>query len=114
MSEERRPTLLPQGRRPSIAGPTPGKILVLFRDDRYRLIAPIAHLGATDLDRPDPSLDRAIRPVAVTHDAVATIRQLQIFPHGHEAYRLSGRFWQALTPASIRRLLAIVVTQIPV
>jgi hypothetical protein len=35
---------------------------------------PIAHLGATDLDRSDPSLDRAIRPMAMTHDAVATIR----------------------------------------
>ena len=91
--------------------------------------------------------------MAVTHDAVATIRQLQILPHGdegvgfgdqhlsqhsagtfagnlrqrivdvvrltegndsaisrHGVSLLSGRFWQALTPASIRRLLSIVVT----
>jgi hypothetical protein len=94
--------------------------------------------------------------VAVTHDAVATIRQLYVLPHGDEGvgfgnqhlsqhsagtfackfsqwivdgvrlaegndsaiYRhgvslLSGRFWQAWTPASIRRLQSIVVTQIP-
>ena len=37
-------------------------------------LAAVAHLGATDLDRPNPSLDRAMRPVAVTHDAVAAIR----------------------------------------
>ncbi len=27
-------------------------------------VASVAHLGATDLDRPDPGLDRAMRPVA--------------------------------------------------
>jgi hypothetical protein len=30
-------------------------------------------LGATDLDRPDPGLDCAVRPMAMTHDAVAAI-----------------------------------------
>src|ERR1700719_2491075 len=37
-------------------------------------LAPVADLGATNLDRPDAGLDRAMRPMAVTHDAVATIR----------------------------------------
>jgi hypothetical protein len=41
-------------------------------------LAPIAHLGATDLDRPDPGLDCALRPMAMTHDAVAAIRQFQV------------------------------------
>ena len=97
-----------------------------------------------------------MRPMAVTHDAVATIRQLHVLPHGdegvgfgdqhlrqhsagtfackfgqwivdgvrltegndsgisrHGVSLLSGRFWQASTPASIRRLQSIVVTQIP-
>ena len=97
-----------------------------------------------------------MRPMAVTHDAVATIRQLHVLPHGDEGVSfgdqhlrqhsagtfprkfgqwivdgirltegndsgisrngvslLSGRFWQASTPASIRRLQSIVVTQIP-
>jgi hypothetical protein len=31
----------------------------------------------------------------------------------HGVSLLSGRFWQALTPASIRRLHSTVVTQIP-
>ena len=43
-------------------------------DFRFPAYMPIAHLGATDLDRSDPSLDRAIRPMAMTHDAVTTIR----------------------------------------
>jgi hypothetical protein len=47
-------------------------------------VAPVAHLGATDLDRPDPGLDRALRSMAVTHDAVATIRQFQVLPQGDE------------------------------
>jgi hypothetical protein len=119
-------------------------------------IAPVAHLGAPDLDRPDPGLDRTMWPMAVTHDAVAAIRQFQVLPHGdegvgfgdqhlsqysasaftcefgqgiidsirltegddsgifrHGVSLLSGRFWQAWTPASIRRLQSIVVTQIP-
>jgi hypothetical protein len=42
-------------------------------------VAPVAHLGATDLNRPDPGLDRAMRPMAMTHDAVAAIRQFQFF-----------------------------------
>jgi hypothetical protein len=37
---------------------------------------------AHDLNRPDPGLDRAMRPMAVTHDAVAAIRQFQVFPPG--------------------------------
>src|SRR6516225_6599067 len=37
-------------------------------------LAAVADLGATNLDRPDAGLDRAMRPMAVTHDAVATIR----------------------------------------
>ena len=45
-------------------------------------VASVAHLGATDLDRPNPGLDRAMRPMAMTHDAVAVIRQFQVFPYG--------------------------------
>src|SRR5258708_27767428 len=37
-------------------------------------VAPVADLAAANLDRPDAGLDRAMRPMAVTHDAVATIR----------------------------------------
>src|ERR1700680_1071496 len=37
-------------------------------------LAPVADLAATNLDRPDAGLDRAMRPMAVTHDAVATVR----------------------------------------
>ena len=43
---------------------------------------PVAHLGATDLDRPDPGLDCTMRPMAMTHHAVAAIRQLQALPQG--------------------------------
>jgi hypothetical protein len=43
-----------------------------------------AHLGAPDLDRPDPGLDRALRSMAVTNDAVASVRQFQVLPHGDE------------------------------
>ena len=39
---------------------------------------------APDLDRPDPGLDRALRPMAVTDDAVAPIRQFQVLPLGNE------------------------------
>src|SRR5207245_7145023 len=48
----------------------------------YVHIAPVAHLGAADLDRPDPGLDCAMRPMTMPHDAVAAIRQFQILPHG--------------------------------
>ena len=97
-----------------------------------------------------------MRSVAVTHDAIATIRQLLVLPHGdegvgfgdqhlsqystgaftgkfsqgiidnvrltegddsgisrHGVSLLSGRFWQASTPASIRRLSHTVITQFP-
>src|SRR6266446_5186416 len=37
-------------------------------------VAPVAHLCATDPDRPDPGLDRAMWTMAVTHDAVAAVR----------------------------------------
>ena len=37
-------------------------------------VAPVADLAATNLDRPDAGLDCAMRPMAVTHDAVPTIR----------------------------------------
>src|ERR1700737_465565 len=37
-------------------------------------VAPVADLAATNLDRPGAGLDRAMRPMAVTHDAVATVR----------------------------------------
>src|SRR6516162_7634903 len=45
-------------------------------------VAPVAYLGATDLDRPHPGLDCPIRPMAMAHDTVAAIRQFQILPHG--------------------------------
>jgi hypothetical protein len=45
-------------------------------------VASVAYLGTTDLDRPNPGLDRAMRPMAMTHDAVAAIRQFQVFPYG--------------------------------
>jgi hypothetical protein len=48
-------------------------------------VASVAHLGATDLDRPDPGLDCPMRPMAMTHDAVAAIWQFQILPHGDKA-----------------------------
>ena len=72
-------------------------------------LAPVAHLGTTDLDRPDPGLDRTLRPMAVTHDAVAPIRQFQILPQGdegvgfrdqhlsqHAAGALTGNFGQRI------------------
>jgi hypothetical protein len=51
---------------------------------RRACLAPVAHLGAPDLDRPDPGLDRTLRPMAVTDDAVAPIRQFEILPQGDE------------------------------
>src|SRR6202040_1662323 len=45
-------------------------------------VTPVAHLGAPDLDRPNPRLDGALRSMTVTHDAVAAIRQLQVLPLG--------------------------------
>src|SRR5262249_52021006 len=45
---------------------------------------PVAHLGAPDLDRPNPGLDRALRSMAVTHDAVAAIGQFSALPLGNE------------------------------
>ena len=45
-------------------------------------VASVAYLDTTDLDRPNPGLDRAMRPMAMTHDAVAAIRQFQVFPYG--------------------------------
>jgi hypothetical protein len=41
---------------------------------RRAYVASVADLAAANLDRPDAGLDRAMRPMAVTHDAVATIR----------------------------------------
>ena len=37
-----------------------------------------------NLDGPDPGLDRAMRPMPVTHFAVAAIRHFQVFPNGNE------------------------------
>jgi hypothetical protein len=51
-------------------------------------LAPIAHLGPPDLDRPNPGLDGALRSMAVTNHAVAAIRQLQILPMGDEGVGL--------------------------
>ena len=48
------------------------------RIDHVKRIFSLAH----DLNRPDPGLDRAMRPMAATHDAVAAIRQFQVFPPG--------------------------------
>jgi hypothetical protein len=50
----------------------------------WNSVAPIAHLGATNPTGPDPGLDCSMRPVAMTHDAVAAIRQFQILPHGYK------------------------------
>ena len=52
------------------AGGPPAQVLIDSSAPRRRG----AHLGATDLDRSNPSLDRAMRPVAEAHDAVAAIR----------------------------------------
>jgi hypothetical protein len=41
-----------------------------------------AHLSATDFDRSHPGLDCSMWPMAMTHDAVAAIRQFQVLPHG--------------------------------
>jgi hypothetical protein len=40
-------------------------------------LSPVAHLGAPDLDWPNPGLDGALRPMAVPHDAVATVGHVQ-------------------------------------
>src|SRR6201989_2333819 len=37
-------------------------------------VAAVAHLGAPNLDRPNPGLDCALRSMTVTHDAVAAVR----------------------------------------
>jgi 2-methylisocitrate lyase-like PEP mutase family enzyme len=47
-----------------------GEADLLLRAD----LAPIADLGATNPDRPDAGLDCEMRPMTVTHDAVATVR----------------------------------------
>ena len=49
----------------SVAGPSPA----------------VADLGPLDRHRPDPGLDRALRPMAVPHDAVAAVRQASDLPH---------------------------------
>ena len=51
-------------------------------------VAPVAHLGATDLDRPHPGFDCPMRPMAMAHDTVAAIRQFQILPHGDKGIQL--------------------------
>jgi hypothetical protein len=43
-------------------------------------LASVAHLDATDLDRSNPGLYGPMRPIAVSHHAIATIQQLQILP----------------------------------
>ena len=43
---------------------------------------PASALGATDLDRPNAGLDRALRPLTVSHDPVPPIRQFQVIPGG--------------------------------
>jgi hypothetical protein len=51
---------------------------------------PGRHFGATDLDRRNPRLDCAMRAIAMTHDAVAAIRQSQVLPHGDKGIAFHG------------------------
>ena len=50
--------------------------------------AAVAQLHALHLDRPDPGLDRALRPMAVPDQALAPIRQLHAFHGGQECFGL--------------------------
>jgi hypothetical protein len=59
----------------------PSASTVPRRLEKRAHVAPIAHLSATDFDRPHPGLDCSMRPMAMTHDAVAAIRQFQVLPH---------------------------------
>jgi hypothetical protein len=61
-----------------------GEADFLLRGD----VSPVTHLGAPDFDRPNPGLDGALRPMTVSHDAVAAIRQLQVLPAGDEGVGL--------------------------
>jgi hypothetical protein len=47
------------------------QVLIAEADSLGAHVAPIAHLSATDFDRPHPGLDCSMRPMAMTHDAVA-------------------------------------------
>jgi hypothetical protein len=55
--------------------------------------------GAPDLDRPNPGLDGAPRSVAVTHETVAAVRQLQVLPWAIKTSASAISAW-----ASIRSL----------
>jgi hypothetical protein len=65
-------------------------------------LAAVADLCPPDRDRPDPGLDRALRPVAVTHYPVTPIRH--ILPHGfgdqhltkHPTDAFAGEFTQGI------------------
>jgi hypothetical protein len=59
----------------------------LFRNS----VAPIAHLGATNLDKPASGLDCSMWPMAITPDAVAAIRQFQVLPHGDKGVGFSDQ-----------------------
>jgi class 3 adenylate cyclase len=54
-------------------------------------VSAVAHLGTPNLDRPNPSLDGALRSMTVTHDAVAAIRQLQVLPLRDEGIGFSNQ-----------------------
>jgi hypothetical protein len=62
-------------------------------------VSSVAHLGAPDLDWPNPGLDGALRSMTLPHDAVATIRQWM---------RLSPEPAPAVTRSILRAKPAVV------
>jgi hypothetical protein len=65
---------------------------------RRAYLASVADLRPSHRDWSHAGLDRALRPMAMTHDAATPIRQLHLFPDGDEGVCFSD---QRL--ASIRR-----------
>ena len=64
-------------------------------------VSPVAHLGAPDFNGPNPGQDCAMRSMAVTHDAVSAIWQLQVYHWATKASASAISTW-----ASMRRALS--------
>ena len=63
-------------------------------------VSPVAHLGAPDLDRPNPGLDGALRAMAVPHHPVAAVLQLQVLPLGDEGIGFGNQYLRQHSPGA--------------
>ena len=72
--------------------------------------SPVADLDPLDLDRPDPGLDHAFRPMAMPDQAVPAIGQLQVLPRRQEGFHLGldGLFEQPARSRPQKRRQRIV------